>query len=81
MIYIILSLYLSRACGVTRQMRGNQATEKCPEIRLVTVPDHRYTLIDRQVGRQTDRQTGRHTDRQTDRCTLYMQQRSVQRLD
>jgi len=38
---IIAVNYEARACGVTRQMRGNDAADKCPEIRLVKVPEHR----------------------------------------
>lgn len=33
--------YEARACGVTRQMRGDDAKEKCPEIHLARVPEVR----------------------------------------
>ena len=35
---IIAVNYEARAMGVTRNMRGDQAREKCPEIELVMVP-------------------------------------------
>ena len=35
---IIAVNYEARAQGVTRNMRGDQAREKCPEIELVMVP-------------------------------------------
>ena len=38
---IIAVNYEARARGVTRQMRGVQAREKCPEIHLVQVPIQR----------------------------------------
>jgi len=38
---IIAVNYEARAKGVTRQMRGQEAREKCPGITLVTVPEHR----------------------------------------
>ena len=33
--------YEARAKGVTRQMRGDDAREKCPDIVLVHVPENR----------------------------------------
>ena len=33
--------YEARKFGVTRQMRGDDAKQKCPEIRLVHVPENR----------------------------------------
>ena len=38
---IIAVGYEARACGVTRQMRGDDARKKCPEIKLVQVPEVR----------------------------------------
>ncbi|CAH1791744.1 unnamed protein product [Owenia fusiformis] len=38
---IIAVGYEARACGVTRQMRGDEAKEKCPAIELVRVPEVR----------------------------------------
>ena len=38
---IIAVGYEARAKGVTRQMRGNDAKAKCPEIILVRVPEVR----------------------------------------
>ena len=38
---IIAVNYEARAKGVTRNMRGEEAREKCPEIELVTVPERR----------------------------------------
>ena len=38
---IIAVSYEARAHGVTRQMRGDDAKKKCPEIRLVSVPEVR----------------------------------------
>jgi len=38
---IIAVNYEARACGVTRQMRGDAAREKCPDIVLVQVPEVR----------------------------------------
>ena len=38
---IIAVSYEARAAGVTRNMRGEQAREKCPEIALITVPVNR----------------------------------------
>ena len=38
---IIAVGYEARACGVTRQMRGDDAREKCPQIHLVRVPEVR----------------------------------------
>ncbi|XP_022097296.1 DNA polymerase eta-like [Acanthaster planci] len=38
---IIAVGYEARAHGVTRQMRGDQAKEKCPAIQLVRVPENR----------------------------------------
>lgn len=35
---IIAVSYEARACGVTRQMRGEDAKTKCPEIHLFQVP-------------------------------------------
>ena len=38
---IIAVGYEARACGVTRQMRGDEAKEKCPDIVLARVPEVR----------------------------------------
>ena len=38
---IIAVGYEARTCGVTRQMRGDDAKAKCPEIQLVHVPEVR----------------------------------------
>ncbi|XP_071963079.1 DNA polymerase eta-like [Antedon mediterranea] len=38
---IIAVSYEARAAGVTRQMRGDEAKKKCPEIQLVPVPQNR----------------------------------------
>ena len=38
---IIAVGYEARACGVTRQMRGDEAKEKCPDIILARVPEVR----------------------------------------
>ncbi|KAL5290527.1 POLH family protein [Megaselia abdita] len=38
---IIAVNYIARDMGVTRHMRGDEAREKCPEVELVKVPNHR----------------------------------------
>ena len=38
---IIAVGYEARKCGVTRQMRGDEAKRKCPSIKLVQVPENR----------------------------------------
>ena len=38
---IIAVSYEARASGVTRQMRGDDAKQKCPSIQLVYVPEVR----------------------------------------
>lgn len=44
-VFIVFSIiavnYAARAKGVTRHMRGDEAKEQCPEIRLVKVPNVR----------------------------------------
>ena len=40
-IRIIAVGYEARACGVTRNMRGDDAKQKCPSITLVHVPEVR----------------------------------------
>jgi hypothetical protein len=37
---IIAVNYEARACGVTRNMRGDEAKQKCPDINLVHVPSN-----------------------------------------